>query len=287
MSVAGAGEPLPGPARRAIQSGRDRGLFALDVGSGPAVVLLHGQPGTSADWNGVVPRLVERFRVIAPDRPGYGRSGGAASGFADNAAAVVRLLDELGIDRALIVGHSWAGGVSLALARDHPDRVAGLVLAASVHPSQPPGLLDRFLATPAVGGLAAAVALTGTGWLLAAPPLRRRLGGALPGPRSAALAALMLPSPVPVWRSFAREQRALVSELGELAPAVGATTVPAAVLVGTHDRVVHPDLGRRLAADLPDGRLVELAGVGHLLPHDAPDAVAAAVAEVATRASGR
>src|SRR2546423_2291832 len=101
--------------------------------SGPEVdvVLLHGQPGGPFDWHAVVTDLPPGFRAHLPDRPGYGRNERPAAGLADNADDLVRQLDHLGVERAIVAGHSWGGGVALAMAERHPERVAGLVLAAS------------------------------------------------------------------------------------------------------------------------------------------------------------
>src|SRR5438309_8766575 len=118
-------------------------MLTADVtGEGPPVVLLHGQPGSGADWARASSLLASTNTVVVPDRPGYGRTGGRALGFRANAAAVVALLDRLGLERAAMVGYSWAGGVALALAEDHADRVSGLALVASVSPGQPLGPLD-------------------------------------------------------------------------------------------------------------------------------------------------
>ena len=272
------------------------GLATVDAGSGPLVVLLHGQPGTSADWTGVVPLLAERFRVLAPDRPGYGLTGGRATDFAGNATAVAALLEAVGAGPAVVVGHSWAGGAAIHLAASAPDRVAGLVLAASVGPD-PPSALDRALALPPIGELAAAVAVGGPAQVLLAPAVRRRL----PPARRAALEALLgrpLSSPglggephhaerrAAVWRSFAAEQRAYVRDAPGLAPLLRAVRCPVTILAGRQDRLIPPEAARRLAAALPAAsvELVLLPGLGHLLPQDAPGEVAAAVAGVAGRA---
>ena len=122
------------------------GLVADVRGHGPAVVLLHGQPGSAADWEPLARLLEADYTVIVPDRPGYGRTGGRATGFRGNAAAVVDLLDRRGVASATIVAHSWSGGVAIALAEDNPDRVAGLVLVASVGPDERLDRLDRLLA---------------------------------------------------------------------------------------------------------------------------------------------
>src|SRR5689334_25348772 len=70
------------------------------------VVLLHGQPGSGADWQQVADRLPDGIGVLAPDRPGYGASPRQAGGFAAGARAVVAELDARGIARAVLVGHS-------------------------------------------------------------------------------------------------------------------------------------------------------------------------------------
>ena len=98
------------------------------------VVLLHGQPGSGADWQQVADRLPDGLGVLAPDRPGYGASPQPAGGFAAGARAVVAEMDSRGIDRAVLVGHSYGGGVALATAQRAPERVEALILLASATP---------------------------------------------------------------------------------------------------------------------------------------------------------
>ncbi|MDQ1356136.1 MAG: hypothetical protein QOG44_509 [Acidimicrobiaceae bacterium] len=271
-------------------------LVADTSGTGPAVVLLHGQPGGRGDWKPVARLLEREFLVVAPDRPGYGDTGGRARGFRGNAAAVVSLLDNLGVDRATIVGYSWAGGVALAMAEVVPDRLTGLVLVSSVGPGEPLSRLDRILAVPPIG-----MSVTATGLFLASTAMsiplvrraiRRRHRQAISRAVDADDQASCPPAPEAVvtswrsnrvWQSFVTEQRCLVDELPLLAPGLAAITVPTVVMVGDADRTVPPATGRRLAAAIADARLVELAGAGHLLPHLRPDAVAAAVRDLTPR----
>lgn len=109
-----------------------------DVGSGDPVLLIHGSgPGVSAwaNWRLVMPALAVRARVIAPDMAGFGYSE-RPEGFAYGMDAWVRqavgLLDALKIERADLVGNSFGGGLALALAIRHPERVRRLVLMGSV-----------------------------------------------------------------------------------------------------------------------------------------------------------
>src|SRR4051794_20637875 len=83
--------------------------------SSTPVVLLHGQPGGRRGWQRVMDSLGPGFSVVAEDRPGYGGASSVGpTGLAGNADAVVARLDSLAVDAAVVVGHSWGGGVALA-----------------------------------------------------------------------------------------------------------------------------------------------------------------------------
>jgi uncharacterized membrane protein YbhN (UPF0104 family)/pimeloyl-ACP methyl ester carboxylesterase len=121
------------------------------------LVLLHGQPGSGADWEQVTGLLPATLHAVAADRPGYGSSRLPAGGFAANARAVLDELDSRGIQRAVLVGHSYGGGVALSAASLAPHRVEAVVLLASVGPGCVSGW-DRLLAAPGAGPLCALVA---------------------------------------------------------------------------------------------------------------------------------
>ena len=82
-----------------------------EFGSGPAVVLLHGLCGSRAYWKPVVEPLSKRFRVVVPDLRGHGLSPAPEGKYTmeSMAADVIRLLDDLNIDRAVLFGHSLGG----------------------------------------------------------------------------------------------------------------------------------------------------------------------------------
>ena len=252
-------------------------LAAHVEGSGDDILLLHGQPGDAADWAGVMRLLTPRFRVITPDRPGYGRTGGRAGGIRENADAVARLLDELGAERVVAAGHSFGAGVALALAQLHPDRVSRLVLVCPVTPEDRLGLADRLLASRRVGAAAARAGFAAAGWGLARTEVQRRIARVLPGLDSERLpdiARLWLHGTV--WKSFYREQRALFDELPAFRAGLARLAVPTTVVIATHDRITDPDAGRAFAAAV-GAQLVEVPRAGHMLPMQAPDEVAAAI----------
>lgn len=107
-------------------------LHVLTAGDGFPVVLLHGFPELAYSWRHQIPALAASgFRAIAPDQRGYGRSSCppdlTAYDLDHLCADVLGLLDGLGIERAVVVGHDWGSGVAWTVAQRHPERVAGVV----------------------------------------------------------------------------------------------------------------------------------------------------------------
>jgi pimeloyl-ACP methyl ester carboxylesterase len=244
------------------------------------VVLLHGQPGGPLDWRRVARTLRPHHAVHAPDRRGYGRNPLGPGGLHENAEDVVRLLDERGVESAVVAGHSWGGGVALAMAQGWPGRVRGLVLVSSVGP-ECLVTLDRALAARWMGD-----ALSWAAFRAAGPVVRRRLRRALEAEADAAERAeaeesLAANAARPLWRTFLVEQRALIEELPEVNARLGRVRAPTVVLAGERDRVVPARTARALAAAIPGAELRLLPASTHELPQAAPEAVAAAIDSVA------
>lgn len=216
------------------------------------LLLLHGQPGSAADWRRVRARLPAPLEAVAVDRPGYGSNPRAATGFAGNARAVVDVLDTRGISRAVLVGHSYGGGVALSAASLAPDRVEALVLLASVGPGSL-NAVDRLMATRAAGPLCALITTALTPWISRSEHH-------------------------PLWRTFLTEQRALVREADQLTAVLPRIRVPVLLLADPRDIVVPVGTARRLALALPQARLQLIRGSGHDLPRRAPGRVAYAIA---------
>lgn len=243
------------------------------------MLLLHGQPGTHAVWLPAIPALRRTgARVIAVDRPGYDGHPEEATGFTGNAVAVLRLLDHLGLDRAVLVGHSWGGGVALRTAQLAPERVTGLVLAASVGTRSALLRADRLLAAgPArrlVGlgmsllpAAVASLAMTASGSHLPRDERRWVLAGLAEWRRRGA------------WQAFAIEQLELVSETPRLEQDLALLDPALRCLVvhGRHDGYVPLAAARDLASRIAGAKLVEVEA-GHLLPLEVPDVLADAVA---------
>lgn len=252
-------------------------LSAIDTGSGPVALLLHGQPGTGADWSPVTRRLRGRMRAIAPDRPGYGRTGGGAVGFRANAERAITLLDRLQVDRAVMAGHSWGGVAALAAALDFPRRVCAVVLVGTPTPTVSPSRLDRAFANRLIGPAACRLGFWAAGAGLALPPLRRLAHAAAPDLEADRLERIAAEwRGAEVWRSVYAEQRAFVEEMPALARRLPSLGVPATIVAGSRDRICPPSDAHKLARVLPNARLIEVDG-GHLLPQQHPDVVADAI----------
>lgn len=114
--------------RRAVVNGIE--AFYVDRGEGEAVVLVHGWASSSFSWRRNVPALSGRFRVIAPDLPGFGLSQRLPGGLDLEGVRgfLLDLLGRIGVERFSLVGHSMGGAISAYVAATSPDRVRRLVL---------------------------------------------------------------------------------------------------------------------------------------------------------------
>ena len=139
----------------------DSFLHYEEAGSGPPVVLLHGNPTSSHLWRHVLPKVAAAgHRCLAPDLIGMGRSGkpGIAYRFADHARYLDAWFDALGLERAVLVGQDWGGALAFDRAARHPGRVPGLAFMETVvrpmtWEEYPAAARSRFEAfrTPGVG----------------------------------------------------------------------------------------------------------------------------------------
>lgn len=257
-----------------------RALATIDQGSGPPVLLLHGQPGSGASWALVTDRLAGEFRVIAPDRPGYGVTDGEAGGLAHNASLAGVLLDALGTGPVTVVAHSWSGGAAVLLADHRPDLVHSIVFVGAACTPDSLDETDRMLAWPFIGEVMTVAGLLALGEIL---PRVRRLAPRVPiRIREQFLASL--PDEGVLGgergalgrhrRTFVIEQRALLDELPDVSAALGRIRVPTAVVVGEWDLVVRPRAARSLAGAIAGAELIEFPRAGHFVARDAPERLA-------------
>ena len=177
----------------------------------------------------------------------------------------------------MICGYSWGGGAALATALIAPARVAGLTLVASVGVRDAYSFVDRLLAWPLVHGVFETVMRLGgrrLAWLSGTVT-----GSRLPDAKTSQLGEdLHEARHGRTWRSFHREQQALVRETTQVERRLHRIAVPAVLLGGTHDTAVSLAAVHRLAGCLADATVREV-DAGHLMPLEAPEAVADAIHE--------
>lgn len=264
------------------------------LGPFPASVLfLHGQPGSSRDWHAVVHLLgvaSPSTKAVVPDRPGWGSSERAPGGLYDNAADLVEVLDVAGVGTAVVVGHSWGGGVALAFAACHPERVLALVLAGSLNPTRAPGFFDAAFGAVLAGPVLARIYER---FLRSAPRmvrLRRAASRWLPPAPDEALRrefarayrSWLRPD---MWRSFVVEERRYLSERRRLRRDLERIEAPAVVLVGDRDEFETVEAAGTLADALAHGGRRTIPGAGHGVPWTRPGVFVRAISD-ATAAAG-
>lgn len=286
------------PIGRFVEVGGGR-LHLVDVGPGAreplaTILLLHGASGSSADpMMAIGKQLAQRFRVVAPDRPGHGWSdriaGSDAASPARQATLIREALDRIGVERAIVVGHSWSGALATNLALDHADRVAGLVLVSPVSHPWPGGAVAWYY-TPA--------ATSWLGWLLtrtvAAPAGLLGLGPGImavfapqqapPNYREEARVPLLLRPTA--FQANAEDVAGLHAFVAGQSRRYGDIRAPTVIVAGEADIVVWTNLhSRSLERQIPGAKLIVLPGIGHMPHHAASDVVVREIEAVAERAA--
>lgn len=232
----------------------------------PAVVMLHGSGPGATGWSNFktnIPELSRDFRVIAPDMPGWGRSSAVTRDEMDHAKAAVQLLDALDIERAAFIGNSMGGITTLRVVTEYPERVSQVITmgpgSGTVPITQPGGGLSEGMKVllggyrePSAESMKRLVEVMtydserfGTDELAA-----ERAEAALANPEHLAnyLEGFAAGGPIARWFSL---------------DALRDVSVPALLIHGRDDRVVHFEHSLHLLARIPDSRLVLLNRCGH------------------------
>jgi pimeloyl-ACP methyl ester carboxylesterase len=265
-------------------------LHYVDRGTGPVVVLLHGNGVMLQDFevSGVLSLAAERHRVIAFDRPGFGYSDRPRSqSWTPEAQAklIAQALAQLGVGPAVVVGHSWGTMVALAMALNHKEAVSGLVLLSGyyygtgrpdVYPLSAPAI-------PILGSLLANTVAPLTGRLIAGPGIKASFS---PAPISEKFSAFPLPM---IFRpsqveATASDNALMVPAAIRLSRRYGELSLPIVVMAGEGDLITHHDKhAERFVAEVPSAELRIVPGQGHLLHYGVPDQVVAAIEAVLSK----
>ena len=243
--------------------------MAAGVSRTATPLYLHGLPTNSDDWLD----LLERTGGLAPDLPGFGRSGKPGSRrytIEEYAGFIERFLGEREIERVSLVLHDW-GAVGLAFAQRHPERVERLVLINAV--PFLPGFhwhrMARIWRAPLLGELSMGI--------IYKPTLRflSKEINATPGPMPEAwLDSVLEHFDQGTQRAILRLYRSSPeTALTAAGLELGALQMPALVVWGTQDPYMPARFGEAYASALPDAQLLELSDAGHVPWLDRPDVV--------------
>jgi pimeloyl-ACP methyl ester carboxylesterase len=267
------GRIIDGPLGRVHATDQGRG-------DGPPVILIHGASGNVRDWtHEIAPRLAARRRVVAMDRPGFGYSERTGEGIWQPARQAAQLRDAaaaMGIEKPVIVGHSWGASVALAWALDAPDNVSGVISVSGV--------------TMPWGGLAPTLDALGLGSVIASYYNSRMTRTAEEGGVQRFIERAFRPQQPPrgyldyVGAPLALRQKTLDANGEDLAntnPAVtavaaryGELQVPVAALHGESDWLLDIDQHGRDFVSATGASLTALPGVGHMAHHARTDILA-------------
>lgn len=254
----------------------------------PAIVFIHGASGNLRDQEAAFRKALEsRAEMLFVDRPGHGYSerGGPENGFPDGqAAAIARLMEKRGIEKAIIAGHSFGGAIAASFALNHPEKTAGLLLLASATHPWPGGVswYCTVAAKPWIGWLFTRLFTLPVGLLL-----MDRVTHAVfhPNPRPEKYLEETAPALVLRPRSFRNNAVDCVNlnaYLRRTAPRYGEIGTPTVILTGDSDTVVSAELHSRGFADAVAGsELVSIRHLGHKPDYLATDVAIAAIEKLA------
>jgi pimeloyl-ACP methyl ester carboxylesterase len=256
-------------------------------GAEPAVLLIHGLPGTAEDFEDVTP-LIAGHRTIAIDRPGYGFSTGGYFSFDRQLQAVQEVIEKLHLGRPVLVGHSYGGTISLGYAERHPGAVRGLVLvdAAAGDCSRNDNALRRvqarFIQAIELPVIAQVADVTFSQLVRTASAKAAESEAFSPAPvnpkhRHRVLAINLKHGNL---EAFAGEILHINKEIDRVNSGLAGLRVPAVVIQGEQDKLVKPQCGKSIAASVRGARLQMVPG-GHMAPYTHPAVVAAAATSLA------
>ncbi len=238
-------------------------LHAIEAGSGPPVVLLHGLFGMARNLGAVQRALAQRFRVIAMDLRNHGASHHAPDmRYATMAADVIETMEAMRALPAAIIGHSMGGKTAMQTALLRPDAVARLAvadIAPVAYPARNHPIAAAVRAIP-----------------LSAPLTRAAADAALAGTiPDAALRAFLLGNlivgPSPSWRIWLEEITASLPDLeGWEAPSAPPYMGPTLFIAGDRSDFIRPEYRDTIRGLFPTSRFVTLKNAGHWLHADNP-----------------
>ena len=237
-----------------------------DQGTGRAILFIHGHPFNQSMWDPQLAALTWKYRVITYDIRGYGASEvptAEASTLETMAADINALLNHLNIPKAVIAGLSMGGQIAMAFAEQYPERLSGLILAATFPQADTEEAIKTRRAT-AERFLQQGSVLPGGEMIpkLIAPASLKR------NPEIAVKVFTMIAHTPPAGAAAALRGRALRKDYTESLTRI---TVPTLIIVGTEDSYIPLETAKQMHQSIPNSHLEIVEGIGHLPNLEATD----------------
>jgi pimeloyl-ACP methyl ester carboxylesterase len=265
-------------------------LHYVDRGTGSVVVLLHGNGVMLQDYevSGVLGLAAANHRVIAFDRPGFGYSDRPRTTMwtpSVQGTLIARALKQLGVENAVVVGHSWGAIVALSMALDHAEVVAGLVLLSGYYygSARPDVLLGSAPAIPVVGDVLAHTLAPLTGLLVGPGAVKASFSPAPVSPKFADVPVAMALRPSQV-RATSADTAMMIPGAMAISGRYSELELPIIIMAGEGDLIAHVGKhAERLAEQVSGVELRIIPGQGHLFHYAVPEQVVAAIDDVTER----
>ena len=262
----------------------------IETGNGPTLVLIHGNPGDTQDFAfGSIGLLCGEYRIVAVDRTGHGKSerlGGKAATLDYQAGLLHQTLQQIGITKPILIGHSWGGAMALEYTLKYAGDVSGLVLLApaAYEDKDVHKVMRVITSVPLIGDACIWVGKS----LFGRHFLKQELAHAFS------------PQPVPdeylktasSWltmghiKSYLQDEWTLNASLKTLSKRYSEIHVPVVIVTGDQDTIVPvKENAYRLKATIPRAQLIELKGVGHEIPQTHPEVIGEAMKLVSSSSS--
>jgi pimeloyl-ACP methyl ester carboxylesterase len=266
-------------------------LHYVERGKGFPLVMLHGNGSMIQDFqsSGLIDLAAEKYRVIAIDRPGFGHSNRPRKTVwtpAAQADLIAAALKKIGVQRAIILGHSWGTLVAIALALRYPQAVRGLVLASGYY--YPNARADVvILSPPAIPLLGDVLSHTLSPLLsrLMWPMMLRKIFGPSPVPEKFdGFPEEMAVRPSQI-RASAAESALMIPSANTLEKQYPQLQMPVAIVAGAEDRLIERKQSAKLRRDIPHSTLRCVPNTGHMVHQTATGEVITAIDMVASQST--
>jgi haloalkane dehalogenase len=290
MTTRTSQNPVSPPVERHVDTPNGQVFASEMTGDDPAILLMHGYPDDHRIYTELMPRLAPR-RAVAFDFAGYGRSPRTeGTRFSSEArqAEIGAVLDALGIDRAVLVGHDASGPEAVIYALNNPDRVARLVLLNTIFGNRPSlrmPEMTRLFSDPGLKTLADDMAGDPNQLFWLVQRWGQQLGLEDGIVQKSVLAQFygddQQPDALASIRAWTAVLRDALDQQDVLVNggALGRLKVPVSIIWGTADPYLTSSLATEIAALFPDSSVHFIPGAGHYVQHDRPDDVARLVKE--------